>query len=117
MKRKVQSLEKQILKIKAEINSISDLMPGSLSKQYNVCGNPNCRCKDSPPKKHGPYYQVSYTRKGKSDSRFVRNKDLAAVKIQLKNYQRLKKLIDRWIELGMELSILKMTDTTNYLNN
>ena len=56
---------------------------------------------------------MSYTRKGKSNSRFVRNKDLAAVKIQLQNYQRLKKLIDRWIELGMELSILKLTDTTN----
>ena len=39
---------------------------GSLSRQYNVCSSPGCRCKASPPRKHGPYYQLSYTRNGKS---------------------------------------------------
>jgi hypothetical protein len=110
MEKKIQSLEKQILKIKRELTNLSDLMPGSLSKQYNVCGNPNCRCKASPPQRHGPYYQVSYTRKGKSKSRFVRGKDLAVVKTQLKNYQRLRKLVDRWVDLAAELSPLKLKD-------
>ena len=54
MKRKIQSLEKQILKIKTEINSISDLMPGSLSKQYNVCGNPNFDVRPTRPKSMVP---------------------------------------------------------------
>jgi hypothetical protein len=51
---------------------------------------------------------VSFTRSGKSSTQFVRTEDLAAVRQQLRNYQRLQELIDRWITLGMELSRLKL---------
>jgi hypothetical protein len=51
---------------------------------------------------------VSFTRKGQSSTQFVRQEDLAAVRQQLRNYQRLQELVDRWITLGMELSRLKL---------
>lgn len=38
----------------------------------------------------------------------TREEDLAVVRQQLRNYQRLQELIDRWITLGMELSRLKL---------
>jgi hypothetical protein len=38
----------------------------------------------------------------------VRKQDLAVVRQQLRNYQRLRELIDRWITLGMELSRLRL---------
>ena len=69
--------------------------PGSLSTQYNVCGTPGCRCKATPPEKHGPYYQVSFTRKGKSSSKFVRKEDLATIRRELKNYEAMKTLVDQ----------------------
>ena len=62
MDRKALALQREIERIKKELAELGDLRPGSLSKQYNVCGKPACRCKASPPVKHGPYYQVSYTR-------------------------------------------------------
>ena len=108
MNRRIQLLEKQVETIKRELAQLGDLRPGSLSKQYNVCGNPNCRCKASPPKKHGPYYQLSSTRKGKSRSKFVRNEDIAAVRAHLKNYAKLRKLTERWIDLAEEIAILRL---------
>jgi len=108
MKRKIQQLENQIAKIKAELATLGDLRPGSLSEQYNVCGQPNCRCKASPPQRHGPYHQLSYTRKGKSSTRFVKRSELAAVQRQVENYASLRALIDRWIDLASELSELKL---------
>ena len=85
------------------------MRPGSLSTQYNVCGKAGCRCKATPPVKHGPYYQVSYTRKGKSSSKFVKKEeDLAEVRRQLRNYERMKLLMERWIDLSMELSTLRL---------
>ncbi len=102
-------IERQIEKIKRDLVVLGDLRPGSLSTQYNVCGSPGCRCKASPPEKHGPYYQVSFTRKGKSSSKFVKKKDLTAIRKQLKNYERLKTLMDRWIDLAIELSNLRLT--------
>ena len=102
-------IERQIEKIKQELAQLGDLRPGSLSTQYNVCGTPNCRCKASPPEKHGPYYQISYTRKGRSSTKFVTKKDLPEVRRQLKNYARLKLLMEQWIDLAMELSNLRVT--------
>jgi hypothetical protein len=108
MNRRQPSLETQIEKLKQAISRLGDLRPGKLSQQYNVCGKADCRCKGDPPQKHGPYYQLSFTRNGKSSTQFVRKEDLAVVRQQLRNYQRLRELIDRWITLGMELSRLKL---------
>jgi hypothetical protein len=101
-------IERQIEKVKGEISALGELRPGSLSTQYNVCGSPGCRCKATPPKKHGPYYQVSFSRKGKSSSKFVRKEDLPAIRKQLKNYEKLKALMDRWIDLATDLSNLRL---------
>ena len=106
-------IERQINKIKRDLAALGDLRPGSLSTQYNVCGTPGCRCKASPPEKHGPYYQVSFTRKGKSSSKFVKKKDLPAIRKQMKNYTRMKTLMDSWIDLSTELSNLRLTKKTN----
>ena len=103
-------LERQIEKIKADLGEIESVRFGSLSKQYNTCGTPGCRCKASPPKKHGPYYQVSYTRKGKSSTRAVKKEDLAEVKKQLKGYARAKDLFERWMDLATELSELTIRE-------
>jgi hypothetical protein len=106
--RREATLVRQIEKVKRDLVALGDLRPGSLSTQYNVCGTPGCRCKATPPQKHGPYYQVSFTRKGKSSTKFVKPKDLSAVREQLKNYERMKLLMDNWIELATELSTLRL---------
>jgi hypothetical protein len=108
--RREATLERQIEKVKRDLVALGDLRPGSLSTQYNVCGTPGCRCKATPPEKHGPYYQVSYTRKGKSSTKFVKQKDLPAVRKQLENYARMKFLTERWIDLATELSTLRLNN-------
>ena len=99
---------RQIEKVKRDLVAVGDLRAGSLSTQYNVCGSPGCHCKATPPEKHGPYYQVSFSRKGKSSTKFVRKEDLPAIRKQLKNYETMKALVDRWIDLATELSNLRL---------
>jgi hypothetical protein len=103
-------LQREIERIKKELAGLGDLRPGSLSEQYNVCGKPGCRCKAEPPQKHGPYHQISYTRKGRSGTKFVKREHLPAVKRQMKNYERMRKLVDQWIEAGTELSNLAIEE-------
>lgn len=110
--RREATLQRQIEKIKCDLAALGDLRPGSLSTQYNVCGSPGCRCKATPPVKHGPYYQVSYTRKGKSSSKFVKKEDLPTVRKQLKNYERMKLLMEKWIDLATALSTLRLIKDT-----
>lgn len=97
------ALDKRIADIKAELAALGPLRPGSLSQQYNVCGNPRCRCKADPPQKHGPYYQLSYTFRGKSHSDFVRRDALPQVQAHIRNYETLRALVDEWIALSLEL--------------
>jgi len=108
MERRIQTLERRIAKITTQLAQLGDLRIGSLSEQYNVCGRAGCRCKASPPLKHGPYHQLSFTRKGKSSTRFVRRGELTTVKQQMRNYEKLRKLVDQWVNLGTELSNLKL---------
>ena len=108
--RREATLQRQIEKVKCDLAALGDLRPGSLSTQYNVCGSPGCRCKATPAQKHRPYY---HTRKGKSSSKFVKEKDVPTVRKQLKNYERMKLLMERWIELATELSTVRLTKETS----
>ena len=108
MEKRIRLLERQIATIKGKLAQIGDLRPGSLSEQFNVCGNPNCRCKEDPSKRHGPYHQLSFTRKGRSRTKFVKKPHVPEVRRQLKNYAQFRSLIDRWIELSTELCQLRL---------
>ena len=108
MNSRVRVLQRQIDKIKRDLVQLDSLRFGSLSKQYNVCNTPGCRCKTSPSHKHGPYHQISFTRKGRSSTRAVKREDLAEVKKQIRNYARLRDLVEQWVDLATELSELQL---------
>lgn len=99
------AIQRRIEQIKAELAQLGRLRPGHLSQQYNVCGTPGCRCKADPPRKHGPYYQLSFTWRGKSHSEFVRLENLAVIRQQLTNYERLRALVDEWIGLAQRRTV------------
>lgn len=98
------ALRRRIEQIKGELVALGQLRPGTLTQQYNVCGTPGCRCKADPPEKHGPYYQLSYTWQGKSRSESVLPREVERVREQLRNYQRLRSLLEDWIGSGIELA-------------
>ena len=51
---------------------------------------------------------MSFTRKGRSRTKFVKKPQLPEVKRQVKNYAHLRALTDRWIELSTELCQLRL---------
>ena len=103
--------QEQIRSIKTELSELGDMRPGALSKQFNVCGKPVCRCKDRQnPRRHGPYYQVSYTHLGKSTTEFVRSEALAEVRQQLANYARFRTLTQKWVQLSVRIAKSRRTE-------
>ena len=101
---KTARIERQIEHLKQQLAALGPMHPGSLSEQYNVCGKPGCRCKDAKnPQKHGPYYQLSFTWRGKGRTRFVRAERLAEVRQKLATYKRFRELTDAWVDLVVEL--------------
>jgi hypothetical protein len=99
------TLEQRIALIKRRIAELRPFLPGSISEQYNVCGKAGCACKDPrKPRKHGPYYQLSFSVRGKSSSMFLRKADVPEARRRIARYQQFKalsfELVDAYVALA-----------------
>jgi len=100
----VVQVQRRIAQLQRQLLALGPLHPGSISEQYNVCGQPGCRCKDPhQPQKHGPYYQLSFTWQGKSSTRFLRPEQVEPMRQKVANYKRLREVMKEWVSLGGEL--------------
>jgi hypothetical protein len=96
-------IARRIEAIKRSLTKLGLMHPGSLSEQDNVCGKPRCRCKDPrKPRRHGPYYQLGLTWRGKSTSRFVRPEQVTEIRRKVENYKRFRELVNEWVDLAVE---------------
>jgi hypothetical protein len=104
--RSLEGLERQIVTIQEKLRALGPMHPGSVSRQYQVCGNPACRCmQPKKPQKHGPYYKLAYVHRGKPVCRFVRADCVEEVKKRLRVYKTFRTLMDRWIELSIQRGV------------
>lgn len=94
---KLQQIQQEIQKIKEELLEIGEMRPGSLTLQYK-----------NPKEKKGAYYQISYTQKMRSKTQYIRSDRVKEIYRQIDVYKRFKKLIERWIELAILHSQIKM---------
>ena len=95
--KRLEKIGQEIERIKARLASIGIVRPGSLTRQYK-----------DPKQQTGAYYQVSYTYRMKSRTAYVRASFVKEVRQQIRDYRKLKTLIERWVALGIEHSQLSM---------
>ena len=101
MSTQLERVEEQIETLKRAMLALGPMRPGSLTKQYR-----------DPKARRRPFYQISYTYRMRSRSEYVRKENLSALRKETANFKRLKKLIDRWIELALKASRLRVRETT-----
>jgi hypothetical protein len=98
-------LQAEIREIQKILLELGPIHPGSISMQYQVCGKPGCRCQHpTKPKRHGPYGKLFYVHRGSKVCRFVRADCLESLRARVARYKTFRKLIDRWIELSIEMA-------------
>jgi hypothetical protein len=90
-------IENRIQVIKAQLQDIGPMRPGSLTKQYR-----------NPKERTGEFFQISYTYKMKSKSEYVRPQFVSQVREQIRNYKICKNLVEEWVALGIQYSQLSM---------
>jgi hypothetical protein len=101
-KRQADATEREIAQIKRELQALGRMHPGSVSRQYQVCGKPGCKCMDADnPSKHGPYHKLAYVHRGRPVCRFVRAECVEGLGARLATYKTFRSLIDRWVELSI----------------
>jgi hypothetical protein len=95
--KRIQQIERRIERIKRTLLEIGPVRPGSLTRQY----------KD--PQHHaGAYWQISYTRRMKSRTEYVRQEWVKELRRQIVTHKRFERLVDQWLDLSIEHSRLTM---------
>ena len=83
----------QLARAQTELAQLGPMRPGSLSQQYK-----------DPAAKTGAYWQLSYTHNMRSRSRYVRPAELARIKSLLANFKRFRELVDRCVDLSVNIA-------------
>ena len=95
--KRIQQIEQRIDRIKRTLLEVGPMRPGSLTRQYQD------------PKHHaGAYWQISYTRRMKSRTEYVRKEWVKELRRQITTHKRFKRLVDQWIDLSIEHSRLTL---------
>ena len=93
----LQQIQSEIRTIKSQLLNIGDMRPGSLTTQYR-----------NRKERTGAFYQISYTYRMKSKTEYVRPEFIEQISQQVQNYKEFKKLIEKWVALGILYSQLSM---------
>ena len=96
MSTELEKREKKISALLAGMTALGAMRPGTLSVQYR-----------NPTKKQTPFNQLSYTRKGKSRSEYVRPESLAAIRKEVETYKKFRLLVEQVTDLSLEASRLR----------
>ena len=67
---------------------------GSLSERYVKCSKPGCACAERPEARHGPYYSLTRTVAGRTQSRFVPAAQAARVREQIAAGQAFRRHVE-----------------------
>lgn len=92
-------IEEKITRVKKQLAELGPMRPGSVSRQYR-----------DPKEKKRPFYQISYTHRMKSRSEYVRPENLPAIRAETANFRKFRKLVDRWTDLSLDLSQIKVKE-------
>lgn len=95
--KRIRQIEQRIERIKQALGQIGPMRPGSLTRQYKDRKN-----------RTGAYWQISYTRRMKSRTEYVRQEWLEDIRRQIAAHKRFKRLVDLWVDLSIEHSQLVM---------
>jgi hypothetical protein len=91
--KKLKKYQQKIEEIKRALLDVGDMRPGSLTQQTYRKGNHERR-----------YWQISYTQKQRSKTEYVRDNQVDAIREEIAEYNRFKKLTAEWVNLAIELS-------------
>jgi len=96
-------LKEEFRKIKGEVQAISYLKKGSLTKCYQTCGTAGCRCHKDKKYRHGPYWWWSSKEDGKTKSILVPEGMIGEVRSYIDNYKLLKTKVKMLEEISEKI--------------
>lgn len=95
MRNKASDLQSHYDDLKKNLINVGYILEGSLVKRMLTCGKKSCRCHNDPNKRHGPYYQLTWKRKGKTVSQFISESLATQYQQWIENRKQLTKTLEK----------------------
>ncbi|MDR2565606.1 MAG: hypothetical protein LBC97_06020 [Bifidobacteriaceae bacterium] len=89
----------------AQLASIGPIATGSVVRRYTRCANPNCRCNADPPLPHGPYWQWTTKKNGKTITRRLTEDQARAYQQWIDNDRQLRAIINQMRDLTTQTQV------------
>jgi hypothetical protein len=88
------SVPAQVRALAERLAQLRPMRRGSLSERYVKCSKPGCACSQDPEARHGPYYSLTRTIDGQTQSRWVPAEQAERVRAQIAAGQEFRQQVD-----------------------
>ena len=90
----------------ARLGQVGFALPGSITRRYTSCGKPGCRCRASPPRPHGPYYQLTRKIAGKTVPTRLTEGEAARYAEWIANQRELRRVLGEMEQISRQAAQL-----------
>lgn len=108
MENKIEKLKEEFEEIKKDITGTGFVKKGTITRCYQSCRNPNCRCNKDKRFRHGPYFLLTSKEKTKTRTFSVPEGMVSEVKGYVENYKALKSKIKLLEEISEKIIKIKI---------
>lgn len=87
-----------VQRLATQLAQVRPMRRGSLSERYMKCGQANCRCRQDPEARHGPYFSLTRGSGGRTRSRYLAEAQAELARVQIEAGQQFRKQVDAYWE-------------------
>jgi len=102
-RKQLDRLRQDYRSVKAQLQALGFVIPGSVVKRTYRCGKSSCRCHQDPAALHGPYYQWSRKVKAKTVGMNLEGGVVATAKEWIHNDRKMRRLIKRLHQISQKM--------------
>lgn len=103
-------LEQRYRSLTTQLAELGFISTGTILQVHTSCGRPGCRCMADPPRRHGPYTQLTQKIQGKTRTDRLTAEQARLLSDYIANYRRLQQLIRQMHELSEVAINLQLPD-------
>jgi hypothetical protein len=81
--------------LRRQLQDLGYFCKGTILERRMKCGQPNCACHQNPSKRHGPYWEWTYKRQGKTVNVKLTPEAGPIYQVASQQYHKLKSLLNR----------------------
>jgi hypothetical protein len=104
--------QRQYRELAAQLAEIGFIATGTVIQRSTRCGTPGCGCHADPPRLHGPYYQWTTKRAGKTVTRRLTEREAVLYQEWIANNRQLRQLIAQMRQISAHAAELILASDT-----